>query len=61
MLKTIEKSGDVKRTMADLTTLTANLFEPDKATCRAIIETPKGFRWRLITTRSPIFSYLPAC
>src|ERR1700689_5221552 len=30
-------------TMADLTTL-ANQFDPDKATCRAIIETPKGFR-----------------
>jgi inorganic pyrophosphatase len=29
--------------MADLTTL-ANQFEPDKATCRAIIETPKGSR-----------------
>jgi inorganic pyrophosphatase len=29
--------------MADLTTL-ANKFDPDKATCRAIIETPKGSR-----------------
>jgi len=29
--------------MADLTTL-ANQFDPDKATCRAIIETPKGSR-----------------
>jgi inorganic pyrophosphatase len=30
-------------TMPDLTTL-ANQFDPDKATCRAIIETPKGSR-----------------
>lgn len=29
--------------MADLTTL-PNQFDPDKATCRAIIETPSGFR-----------------
>jgi inorganic pyrophosphatase len=29
--------------MADLTTL-AHQFDPDKATCRAIIETPKGSR-----------------
>jgi len=34
---------DNKEIMADLTTL-ANQFDPDKATCRAIIETPKGSR-----------------
>ena len=37
------ESKDNDITMADLTTL-ANKFDPDKVTCRAIIETPKGSR-----------------
>src|ERR1700722_15025612 len=38
-----DKSGDNRPNMADLTNL-ENQLDPQKETCRAIIETPKGFR-----------------